>query len=443
MASKTSLSGFVEWLPDEQLIQEHFLATIRSKFELFGFTPLDLRAIEPLSVLLSKGETDKEIYVLKRLHAGKDEGDKGLGLHYDLTVPFARFVSENAGRLVFPVKRYQIQKAWRGERPQDGRYREFIQADIDVVARDDLQLHFDVELPSLLLEILDALPIPPVTLLVNNRKLMEGFYRGLGIEDIHTTLRIVDKIDKAGRDKVATMLGEHLDAATIDQVIALSEIRAPDASFAEQVRALGVSHPMLDEGLAELVAVMTGNTHLRPGGLVADLRIARGFDYYTGTVYEGSMEGFEDKGSVCSGGRYDNLVSDAGGKGRFPGVGVSIGVTRILGLLIGAGQLAASRQTPTTVLVALNNEEHRPAAAHLARQLRARGIATEVFHTPSKYGKQIRYADRKGIPYVWFAEKSGPGIHEVRNLDTGDQEAADPTAWQPDPSLARPGVTRT
>lgn len=440
--ARKSKTGFLEWLPQQQLVQNAFLDRIRDRFERFGFTPLHLRAVEPLDVLLAKGETDKEIYVLKRLHADGDS-DAGLGLHYDLTVPFARFIGENAGQLTFPVKRYQIQPAWRGERPQKGRYREFIQADIDVVGRDKLPLHFDIELPSVLIDILDSLPVPPVTLLVNNRKLMEGFYRGLGVEDVHQTLRIVDKIDKVGRDGVRKMLGAHLDETTIDKVIALSEIRTTDASFAEQVRALGVSHPMLDEGVAELVAVMEGNAHLREGAIVADLRIARGFDYYTGTVYEGMMAGFESIGSVCSGGRYDNLVSDAGGKGRFPGVGVSIGVTRILGVLIGDGRLTGSRQTPTAVLVALNSDADRPRAYAVARALRERGIATEVFHEPLKYGKQIRYADRKGIPYVWFPETAGAGVHEVRDLQSGEQVAADPATWEPAADKATPSILET
>jgi histidyl-tRNA synthetase len=200
---------------------------------------------------------------------------------------------------------------------------------------------------------------------------------------------------------------------------------------------------MLDEGVAELVAVMEGNAHLREGAIVADLRIARGFDYYTGTVYEGMMAGFESIGSVCSGGRYDNLVSDAGGKGRFPGVGVSIGVTRILGVLIGDGRLTGSRQTPTAVLVALNSDADRPRAYAVARALRERGIATEVFHEPLKYGKQIRYADRKGIPYVWFPETAGAGVHEVRDLQSGEQVAADPATWEPAADKATPSILET
>src|SRR5437764_663691 len=309
MAKINPISGFPEWLPGDRLVELAVLDRIRRTFELYGFAPLETRAVEPLDQLLSKGETAKEVSVLRRLQAVEADDD-ALGLHFDLTVPFARYVLENAGKLHFPFRRYQIQKVWRGERPQEGRYREFTQADIDVVDRDTLPFHYEAELPLVI------------------------------------------------------------------------------------------------------------------GDALADLRIPRGLDYYTGTVYETQLRGYERFGSICSGGRYDNLASS--GTDRFPGVGISIGVTRLLGLLLDAGALSASRSVPTAVLVALADEESRPASDRIAAALRARGIPTEVAPTPAKYGKQLRFAERRGIPYVWF-----PDSQEVKDIRSGLQEPADPQTWTP------------
>ncbi|OLE22080.1 MAG: histidine--tRNA ligase [Actinobacteria bacterium 13_1_20CM_3_71_11] len=425
MAKINPISGFPEWLPGDRLVELAVLDRIRRTFELYGFAPLETRAVEPLDQLLSKGETSKEVYLLRRLQAVEVDDD-ALGLHFDLTVPFARYVLENAGKLHFPFRRYQIQKVWRGERPQEGRYREFTQADIDVVDRDTLPFHYEAELPLVIGDALGGLPIPPIRIQVNNRKLCEGFYRGIGLTDPEAALRAIDKLDKIGPAAVAALLVESAGAseAQAKACLALAEISAPDLSFADAVVALGVSDPLLDEGLAELVRVIeTGNAHA-PGLLVADLRIARGLDYYTGTVYETQLRGYERFGSICSGGRYDNLASS--GTDRFPGVGISIGVTRLLGLLLGAGALSASRSVPTAVLVALADEESRPASDRIAAALRARGVPTEVAPTPAKYGKQIRFAQRRGIPYVWF-----PDSQEVKDIRSGLQEPADPQTWTP------------
>jgi histidyl-tRNA synthetase len=439
MARITPLSGFPEWLPAQRIVELATIERIRNTFELHGFAPLETRAVEPLDQLLRKGETSKEVYLLRRLQADSAEGDDALGLHFDLTVPFARYVLENAGKLHFPFRRYQIQKAWRGERPQEGRYREFTQADIDVVDRDELPFHYEVEMPLVVGEALGGLPIPPVRIQVNNRKLCEGFYRGLGITDPPAALRAIDKLDKIGPAGVSALLVETAGAteAQAKACLSLAEIATPDASFADAVTALGVRDPLLDEGLEELVRVVEAGAAHAPGLLVAELKIARGLDYYTGTVYETQLVGYERAGSVCSGGRYDNLASS--GSDRFPGVGISIGVTRILGLLFGAGALTASRSVPTCVLVALPNEEARPACDRIARALRSRGIPTEVAPAPAKYGKQIRFAERRGIPYVWF-----PGeTDEVKDIRSGEQVAASADAWEPDPEDLHPQVVST
>jgi histidyl-tRNA synthetase len=437
MTRPTPISGFPEWLPPQRMIEQYVLDRIRNTFELYGFAPLETRAVEPLDQLLRKGETSKEVYLLRRLQA--EEGasdDDALGLHFDLTVPFARFVLENAGKLQFPFRRYQIQKVWRGERPQEGRYREFTQADIDVVDRDTLPFHHEVEMPLVVADALGGLPIPPIRIQVNNRKVCEGFYRGVGIADPEAALRAVDKLDKIGPARVAELLTQTAGAteAQAKAALALAEISADDPSFADAVRALGVSDPLLDEGLAELVQVVETANELAPGLVVADLKIARGLDYYTGTVYETQMRGYERFGSICSGGRYDNLASS--GTERYPGVGISIGVTRMLGLLFNAGALTISRQVPTCVLVALPTESDRLACERIARTLRQRDIPTEVAPAAVKYGKQIRFAERRGIPYVWF-----PGEPDtVKDIRSGEQEEADPSTWQPPAEDLRPEV---
>ncbi|MET8251586.1 histidine--tRNA ligase [Micromonospora sp. NPDC005197] len=441
MSKPTPISGFPEWTPGQRMIEQFVLGKIQDTFELYGFAPLETRAVEPLDQLLRKGETSKEVYVVRRLHADAEGsgGDDQLGLHFDLTVPFARYVLENAGKLHFPFRRYQIQKVWRGERPQEGRYREFVQADIDIIDRDTLAPHHEAEMPLVIGDALRALPIPPVTIQVNNRKIWEGFFRGIGVTDPEAALRTVDKLDKIGPAKVAELLAETAGAseAQAKACLALAEISAPDASFADAIRALGVSDPLLDEGVEELVRVVDTAAEHSPGLCVADLRIARGLDYYTGTVYETQLRGYERFGSICSGGRYDNLAS--AGATSYPGVGISIGVTRLLGLLFGAGELSVSRSVPTCVVVAVADEEQRSASGRIASALRRRGIATEVSPSAAKFGKQIRYAERRGIPYVWFPGADG-APDEVKDIRSGEQVTADAREWAPPREDLKPKV---
>jgi len=431
MSKPTPISGFPEWLPPQRMIEQYVIDKVRRTFELYGFAPLETRSVEPLDQLLRKGETSKEVYVLRRLQEESDaKADDALGLHFDLTVPFARFVLENSGKLQFPFRRYQIQKVWRGERPQEGRYREFVQADIDVVDRDNLPFHYDTEMPLVIGDALAALPIPPARIQVNNRKLCEGFYRGLGIEDTDQVLRTIDKLDKIGPDKVAALLVE--TAGTTDAQAAaclkLASISAEDGSFVDAVRALGVDDPLLDEGLGELLRVVETAAEHAPGLVAAELKIARGLDYYTGTVYETQLRGYERFGSICSGGRYDNLAT--AGNERFPGVGISLGLSRMLGLLFGRDALGVSRSVPTCVVVALPAEEQRGQCDRIAAGLRRRGIATEVAPTAAKFGKQIRFAERRGVPFVWFPGVDG-AADEVKDIRSGEQVEADASTWEP------------
>ncbi|WP_446663788.1 histidine--tRNA ligase [Flexivirga sp. B27] len=438
MATKvTPISGFQEWLPADRIAEQIVLDTIREVFELHGFASINTRSVEPVERLSSQGEdADKEIYAVRRLAAPADDSEPSLGLHFDMTVPFARYVLENAGKLTFPFRRYQIQQAWRGERPQRGRYREFIQADIDIIDANELPPHYEAELLLVIADVFSRLPVGDYTVHVNNRKICQGFYTGIGIDDVIGTLRIVDKLDKIGDDGVAKMLlaAGHTQEQ-VDQCLALARINSTDSSFVEQVRALGVENELLDEGLAHLKSVIdTANEHA-PGVAVADLRIARGLDYYTGTVYETMLERDPGYGSVCSGGRYDALATD--GKRTFPGVGISIGVSRLLGLLIGEEGLTASRETPVAVLVAVTDEQSRPESMRVAAALRARGIPTLLSPKAAKFGKQIQFADRRGIPFVWFPGADGDQVKDIRS---GDQVSADSSSWTPPADDVRPSL---
>ena len=437
----SSLSGFPEWLPAGRVVEQQFIDILRRTFELHGFSGIQTRAVEPLTELTRKGETSKEVYLLSRLQGGPGEAGeadpaKQLGLHFDLTVPFARYVIDNAGILHFPFKRYQIQKVWRGERPQEGRFREFYQVDIDVVGDGSLPLHYDVEVPLIMHEALSALPIPAITIHVSNRKVAQGFYQSVGIEDdrLVEVLRVVDKLDKIGTDAVAVELVETvgITRAQAEAALGLATMTGtdPDQLRARVLAALDGAEPsaLLLAGLDELESLLRVAARRRPGAIVADLKIARGLDYYTGTVYESFMAGHEDLGSVCSGGRYDSLASN--GKRTFPGVGISVGLSRLLSRVMGAGLIEVTRAVPTAVLVAVTDEEHRAVSDAVADVLRERGIAADVAPTAAKFGKQIRFADKRGIPFVWFPG-AGTESDSVKDIRSGEQIDADPATWSP------------
>lgn len=416
--ARTSLSGFPEWTPSQRVIERSVLEHVERTFQLHGFSNIETRAVEPLDDLLRKGETSKEVYVLSRLHDAPD-APRELGLHFDLTVPFARYVLDHTGDLAFPFKRYQIQKSWRGERPQEGRFREFTQADIDVVGQDTLPFSFEVDLARVMGEVLQGLPVGDFTMMVNNRKVSQGAYQALGIADVEGTLRAIDKLAKITATGVAAELAElGLGTAQIDGALALASIRTRDTSFVDQVRALVPSNALLEEGLDELAALLSASGDF----MVADLSIARGLDYYTGTVYEAVLDDFPGLGAICAGGRYDSLVSD--GKRSYPGVGLSLGISRLVSRIVPT--LTATRAVPSAVLVAVTDEAARGQSLRVAATLRARGIPVDVMPTADKFGKQIRYADRRGIPYVWF-----PGTGEVKDIRSGAQVPADPEVWEP------------
>ncbi len=445
MSRPTPLSGFPELLPAQRHVEQQVIARLAATFELHGFAGVETRAVEPLDQLLRNGETSKEVYVLRRIH--DQEGDSGMGLHFDLTVPFARYVLENAGKLDFPFRRYQIQKVWRGERPQEGRFREFTQADIDVIGRDTLAFHHDVEVARVMLDALGGLAdprwlgLPGFRLQVNNRKLIQGFYTGLGVTDLDAVMRVVDKLDKLTEEKVAALLVDEagLTPEQAGSCLALARISTTDTSFVEQVRELGVRHQLLEEGLAELAAVIEGCAGLVTDRvqIVADLKIARGLDYYTGTVFETRLDGYESLGSICSGGRYDALATD--GRVTYPGVGISLGLSRLLVPLLARGVVVADRTVPSAVLVAVIDEERRAESDVLASRLRGNGVACEVAPAAQKFGKQIRHAERRGIPFVLF-----PGVDsalpEIKDIRTGAQSPVDLSTWTPPVEDLRPRV---
>lgn len=441
MARKPSLTGFPEWLPAERVVEQHVLDTLRQVFQLHGFSNIETRAVETVGQLLRKGEIDKEVYGVSRLQddaARAKEDPNALALHFDLTVPFARYVVENAGYLHFPFRRYQMQKVWRGERPQDGRFREFTQADVDIVGDGTLPFRYDVELALVIAEALSALELGDFRLRVNNRKLSEGFYLGMGIEDTAAVLRAIDKLEKIGAAKVSEELqAGGLSEEQASKALSLAQITAFDGGFVEQVRALGVSHELLEEGLDELRQVVEAAAIAAPGRVMADLSIARGLDYYTGTVYETVLVGHEKLGSICSGGRYESLASN--GKKSYPGVGLSIGVSRLVSRLLAEQTLVPSREVPTAVLVALPQDSDWLRAQDVARQLRSRGISTEVMATAEKFGKQIKHADRRGIPFVWFLGTEG-AADTVKDIRTGEQLEADAALWAPPAADLHPSV---
>ena len=415
------ISGFPEWLPEVRMVEQQWLDHIRRVFESYGFASIETPAVEELNVIAAKGEdVDKEIYVIERLH--KEDGDKEarLALHFDQTVPFARYVAQNFNDLVFPFKRYQMQKVWRGERPQAGRMREFYQCDIDVINPDNLSINFDAEIPAIIWEVLSSLPgmeNETIQIRVSNRKILLGFLDSINAVDPVVVTRIIDKLEKIGKNEVQRLLADEckLNNDHIDQILTLVQTR--------NLGALTGANDTMQEGIDELSAVMKNLSHLPDGAVVADLSIVRGLDYYTGTVYETVFTEDPTYGSICSGGRYDDLAGSYINK-HLPGVGISIGFSRLFDRLRAQGKLPINRKCPTDILILPpRDEEDIPAMRETERTLRARGYNVEIA-SGKKLQKQMSYAEKKGIPFVWFAEDS-----EIKNMETGEQTRADAESW--------------
>lgn len=421
-----TITGFPEYLPEERILEQKMMDTIRKVFESHGFCSIETPVVEKLEVLLSKSaDTNKEMYVLGRLQAEEKEEAK-MGLRYDLTVPFARYVAQHENDLVFPFKRYQMQPCWRGERPKLGRYRQFTQCDIDIIAREKLALEYDALIPAVVCEAWQKIGFENIVLQISNRKILAGFAEGLGIEKVGETLRVLDKLKKIGEDGVREMLGElKLTAKQINACLDIAKINTSDLSFADKVRALGVQNEMLELGLNELTECVKLYASLCKVPYRVDMSLVRGFDYYTGTTYEVQLVGTDFADSIGGGGRYDNLASTMT-KSKLPGVGMSMGISRALGVGLKLGLLKPSAKSPTEVLVVNVENTDKTKMLSVAEKLRARGIKTEVYLEGGKLAKQLKYANDKKIPYVWFDIDN-----MVKNMETGDQQVADPNQWAP------------
>lgn len=424
------VSGFPEWLPEQRAVELEWLDKIRATFESYGFCSIETPSVEEIDILHAKvgDDTKKEIYTLTRLNA--EEGDEArLALHFDLTVPMARYVAQHFGELTFPFKRYQIQKSWRGERPQKGRFREFYQCDIDVINIDTLPLHFDAELPAVMYEAYAKLNIPAVELRVSNRKIVTGYLQGLGLNNLGDVTRTLDKLDKIGADGVIKSLAAFgIDESMARKCLAIAEIKTTDDSFAERLAALGVQNDALSEGVKELQFVMQNLSHLPKGAVKVDLGIIRGLDYYTGTILEAYFKDYTF-GAIGSGGRYDDLAGAYINR-KLPGIGISIGLTRLFSKLLDEKIIQVGAKTPTQILVVLPEESRRAEAAATAQTLRARGYNVELYHSDAKLKNQLAYAEKKGIPFVWFPPFKDGQPHEIKNMATGEQKQTSPADWK-------------
>lgn len=424
----TPISGFPEWLPEERIVEQRWFDHIRRVFESYGFCSIETPSVEALDAITAKGEVDKEIYVIDRLH--KEDGDKEarLALHFDQTVPLARYVAQHFSDLVFPFKRYQMQRVWRGERPQMGRMREFYQCDIDIIHVDNLPISFDADVAAVMYEVLEGLNIGRVQLRINNRKILMGLLESMNITDAIPVTRAVDKLEKIGEDDVRKQLLEAgLSEAQANDVLTLAQIKGKG----DAIRAIEAKNDTMKAGIEELAFVLDNLKHLPDHAVVGDLMIVRGLDYYTGTVYETQLLDVpEFTGSVCSGGRYDDLAGSFINK-HLPGVGISIGFSRLFDVMRQSRPdlLGIGPKSPAHIMMVLPSEDKRALAHETARTLRNRGYNVEVYHAPQKIGKQMEYASKKLIPYVWFPPFEDGKPHEVKNMTTGEQSAADPDNW--------------
>ena len=418
-----TLSGFMELLPADQIKMEKMMETLRKSYSVYGFAPLDTPVIESAEVLLAKGggETEKQIYRFNK-------GDSDLALRFDLTVPLAKFVAANYGSLTFPFRRYQIGKVYRGERAQRGRFREFYQADIDIIGDGKLDIINEAEIPAIIYRTFTALGLRGFKIKVNNRKLLNGFYSLAGMsEKAGDIMRMVDKLDKIGANKVRQLLMDelHMFSHKADDVMDFMAISGTNAEVIAGLERYRGMDALFDEGLEELKTVTRylADFGVPEENFAIDLSIARGLDYYTGTVYETEMTAHPEIGSVCSGGRYDDLAGYYTDK-KLPGVGISIGLTRLFYVLNEQGMLSDETvSAPADALVIPMAEELGYAIA-AATALRDAGIRTQLYCEQKKFKAKMSYADKLGIPYVILIgeDEIAENIVAVKNMQSGNQE---------------------
>jgi histidyl-tRNA synthetase len=416
-----TLSGFMELLPDKQALMERMMEDLRRIYSLYGFAPLDTPVIEAAEILLAKGggETEKQIYRFTK-------GDHDLALRFDLTVPLAKYVALNYGRLTFPFRRYQIGKVYRGERAQRGRFREFYQADIDIIGDGELSVINEAEIPAIIYRTFSTLGLKRFKIRVNNRKILNGFFALLGLsESSENLLRTIDKLDKIGGAQVRELLIEDgLSQSAADEILDFISLSGSLEEKLAHLEKYKGKNELLDRGLEELSAVCA---YLPEFGVPEenfeiDLTIARGLDYYTGTVYETTMTDYPEIGSVCSGGRYDDLAGYYTNK-KLPGVGISIGLTRLFYVLDEQGLLSRELITAPADVLVIPMTENLSCAVSAATLLRDEGIRTQLHCENKKFKAKISYADKLGIPFVIFIgeDEISAGVVTVKDMATGEQ----------------------
>ena len=416
------LPGFMELLPEDQIAFNKMYDTIRRVYEKFGFLPIDTPVIELSDVLLAKagGETEKQIYRFMK-------GDNDLALRFDLTVPLARYVSQHFGELTFPFKRYQMAKVYRGERPQKGRFREFYQCDIDVIGAEELDLIYDAEIPAVIYNLFKELDFGRFTIRMNNRKVLNGFFKALGYGgNIADILRIIDKLEKIGEENVKAELTElGVSAEAIEKILAFISIKGSNDEMLEALRNNGIEDELYLTGVDELSQVVG---FLRGFGVpdenfTLDLTIARGLDYYTGTVFETQLNDFPSMGSVCSGGRYDNLTEYYTTK-KLPGIGISIGLTRLFYQLKEMGVIKNETGSLVKCLVVPMGREYMGKALEAARVLREADVPVDVYYQDKGMKPKMKYANKLGIPFVAIIgeEEAAADSVMLKNMAEGSQE---------------------
>ncbi len=465
------VSGFPEWLPEERRAEQTWFDHIRRVFESYGFCNIETPSVEELDAINAKGgdggaDVDKEVYVIERLH--KEEGDKKearLALHFDQTVPLARYTAQHFNDLVFPFKRYQMQRVWRGERPQAGRFREFYQCDIDVINVDSLPLHFDAEMPAIMWEILSSLPgmeEENIQIRISNRKILMGYLETQGINEpkkITQITRAIDKLEKIGPEQVVKEIlsitdhydendnliddnGEQYNVAIKGTPYFIKSweklIETLSAKFTSsddlndiltQNSEIDTSNPTLKEGIEELSFIMDQLAHLPEGAVVADLSIVRGLDYYTGTVYETVFTEDPNYGSICSGGRYDDLAGNYINK-HLPGVGISIGFSRLFDRIRTSGKLPKLGISPAQFLIVTEDEEKLQGMNTTAHALRAAGHNVETWHrAENKLKRPLAYAEKKGIRYIWLLPNGERETHEIKDMVERTQNPTTIEEW--------------
>ena len=420
----STLSGFMELLPAKQQQMERFFQVLRETYSLYGFTPLDTPVIESAEVLLAKGggETEKQIYRFEK-------GDSDLALRFDLTVPLAKYVALNYGQLTFPFRRFQIGKVYRGERAQRGRFREFYQADIDIIGDGQLDIMNEAEIPAVIYRTFSTLGLKRFQIRVNNRKILNGFYAMQGLsEKAGDIMRTVDKLDKIGAEKVKVLLMDEeigLTGEQADEILAFIAIRGTNAEILDKLSAYQGRNELFDLGYEELKAVVSclSAFGVPEENFAVDLTIARGLDYYTGTVYETTMLDYPEIGSICSGGRYDNLAEYYTDK-KLPGVGISIGATRLFYVLEEQGLLNPAQPTAPADVLVIPMSDDFVKAVEVATALRDAGIRTQLYTEKKKFKAKIGYADKLGIPYVVFLgeDEIANGVITLKDMTSGEQK---------------------